>query len=1813
MFGSKFSIVMHTVMQRSFFFRLFIILVVNISWVSVSAQDQTDRNWWFGNGAKGIQFSRPGDTARLVTRSTAGILGYGNAGGAVATDPVSGGLMFYTDGNIVYDATHNPMPDGAGLLGNPSGNQPAVICRLPAPADKNRYYILTNDATSTTPGQIRSTIVDMTLIGNNSFNPNLPAPPLGNVDIIPGKAVDIANLNSESEAMIIIKNPNKTDYWLITQQPGTTTFRVSSITSAGINAPAAGSTPAGTLVAFTATHFAYDSVQSKLLVSPAQQNKNVMVFNFDAVNGTLSFDDDLPNSAVTSPFTTPVIYDAEFSNTANYVYVSRQGDTGTPGVLLQFNRANLIVSVDTIKVPNMVRSYGLRLAPDSSIYHIYQTAVNGPFRVGRITDPDTVANLANYEPLPFGNIDFASKQFPSFLVAQPPVITLDFDYAGTCANSPTTFFPTVDPAADSLHWDFGDGGGVVNAWSPSHTYTQGQTFPVKLTAYLDGDSATVSKDVTITQFDLQLTLVQDTTACSCELKFPKSTTAGKTYPNGSACNNFTLTAQAQGTPGSIQWFGPSGALAGMNTLSLTSVDSAGFYYVIAQDASGTPGCQAYAGVNIREYAVQDPRANIWHFGNGAGLNFNQDFIPATGVDPIPGPATSAEGIATISDQNGQVILTTNGEQVWNHDGTALLPIPPGLEGSQNATQSAFIIPVPGDPTLYYIFVTQEVYPPVAPGYELRYVIYDLKANLGQGGVIDPDNDPSNGVTQVLFTKSTERITGNDNWLIAHEYGNNNFRAYQVTQQGLSAPVISSIGSDHSLAVAENAQGYMKLSGNLLAVALSTPGVSNVVEIFDFDLTSGAVTNFRQVDLNQPAGQVYGIQISGTKLFATTKFSTQAPGASMLYEFAYDSTVGNFISKAAITPQAATGELGAIERGPDGTTYVAVNGSGSLGTIAANQNVDQPSTFKENGQPLSPTVPPGATPTSTLGLPNFIQNIADLAQTPTIAVSGTCEDFPTDFTGSGTDPIDTLTWDFGDGQSQKGANLTSVTHTYSDPGDYTVILRISNRCVGPIDSLTQIRTVTISPQPTVFTGVLELCNGTETMHATDSPETGMTYQWTTGDTTNVVKPPPGNGDYTVTVTSAAGCVNTGETFVVDNRPQVELGPDQTLCEDTGNITLDAQNVSQDITYSWTRNGATFAGSQSQVVVVSTNNPFPAREYKVTLNDSFTGCTITDSVTLVVNPAPAFTPTTIPPSACTVKDGQINLQITTSGVYTYTASGRTGTFTGSDENGPKTINIPGLQAGAYNVIVADQVSGCQDQRTVALSDQAFTTEIERVGTCNDANGQLPVLIKNTPNQATFTYDLLLNGTQPPVASGNQSNNPTEPVNNGNYVVEVTAANCIAVSNTTSITQDPTVRLTVDIDECANPITLEAVLDNPAPANPTFTWTGTGITTPLTTAEIKPPSPNGLNTFRLIVTGTGVCAEDTTFTVNVEKDLKPLISQTDACQDDVFLSASPTGNYVYRWFRNNSGTQLPAGGQQIQVTQADDGMNYRVEMRNTNTGCKLTTDTVVAVLGLLTIEIDNPLACKGTPYTLTSTTNQTPDNLFWELDHKLLTGENSPTLVVSDDREGLFRVTAERTSADASKTCVARDSVSIVVSPVTPGTLPDEGIICPDPSANAETNLKTVTLDPGSGFKTYTWYKDGHLQDETTPTFVATDVGEYRVELVNIFNCPSEDHIVLREECDPQISGPNAFRPDGTNKEFFLYTFFIDETSFEIYIFNRWGEMIFYDNDPDFKWNGGYKNNINQPLPPGTYSYLVKYKSSYRPERGTEEYRGGVVLLR
>lgn len=88
------------------------------------------------------------------------------------------------------------------------------------------------------------------------------------------------------------------------------------------------------------------------------------------------------------------------------------------------------------------------------------------------------------------------------------------------------------------------------------------------------------------------------------------------------------------------------------------------------------------------------------------------------------------------------------------------------------------------------------------------------------------------------------------------------------------------------------------------------------------------------------------------------------------------------------------------------------------------------------------------------------------------------------------------------------------------------------------------------------------------------------------------------------------------------------------------------------------------------------------------------------------------------------------------------------------------------------------------------------------------------------------------------------------------------------------------------------------------------------------------------------------------------------------------------------------------------------------------------------------------------------------------------------------------------------------------------------------------------------------------------------------------------------------PNAFTPDGDglNDDFGPEGIFEGVERFEVYIFDRYGRMIFKSTDPAIRWDGRLPNGDFGP--DGTYTYRMYIKEAY-----SDEYQmtGTVTLLR
>lgn len=1748
------------------FLPLFFIFALSLVPKVSMAQSQAGLRWIFGNTTRTIQFNRFDSSASVVNVPAKAAMGLG--GSVVVTDPASGILQFYSNGQTIYDATNAPMANGTGLSGQPNSNQPVAVALVPG--QTNQYFVITNSANFTTGGTIQYSVVDMAQTGN----PSPSGTPLGAVT---QKNVAVPGLANLSEGMILVPHANGTDFWLITHTQGNTQYNVTLFTPTG---PVSTQTFTGLGLIERVGNFTWNSATNQLAVSPQEANRNVEILDFDPASGSLSLSSTLLNSAVPA-LTTNAIYDVEWSAGGDYIYVSQTGENGATANLLQYDVNNPNATAQSVLPGPIERSFGLTTGLDGAIYHIYQ--VGGQIRIGKITDPDEPAASVNYDPAPFGTTTFDGRQFSSFAVNQQQTITADFTFQGTCANAPTKFFPTVTPPADSVRWSIGPAP-FSTAYSPIHTFDQGGTFQVTLKVFLNGDSTEVTKPVTIRDFNVQVNLVQDTTACPFELPEPIN-------PNGPKCTDpaqcFTLTAEVQGAVApTYTWYGPEGQLPGTG-LELRP-RSAGYYYLVVSDQ----GCETYAGVNIREYLQPDPRANVWYFGD-AGVDFNPLFkTPSTPAVPITDSQMDApEGTATISDRNGNVILYTDGRQVWNKANTLVAT---DIGGDPSSTQSAIVMPVPGDETLYYIFTTQAT-DNAAGTYQMNYSVFDLKLNNGSGGIVDPDENPATPqLFTTLFEKSTERLTGVGEWIIAHEYGNNTFRAYRVTSEGVSSPVISTIGSDHPLTSTDVAEGAMAINNGRLAVTLG-----NTIELFDFDEATGGITNFRTVSA---PSDIYAVGFSpgGEKMFATLK------GSNTIVEYAWDPVAETYNQIGQInTPD----RPGGMQVGPDGTLYVAILGSDALSSIDVNTDPATVSTLQPDAIPLN-----GGT--VGLGLPNFTQIVAQPIQDPFATVSEACVDSPTQFAAGGKDDnIDQFLWTFSDGVTSTERELE---RTFTTPGPYWAELTITNKCEGTYYSPPRFNFQVFPrpPVPPLLNGAPPVvCEPGTTLFAAIPLNPDFDYLWNTGATTDqIVATTPGL--YSVTVTNrVTQCTNQGNVTLLPLFTDFDLGPDLDLCQNqayqinVGIVGIDA--------YEWRRNGVVIPNNPSDpgLQIIDTSVP-GVYTYQVTLTE--VGCQQVDQVTLTVRASPTFTAAGVN-ATCLVNNGAINVQNIAGnpGPFTYYAQSISNPapapITGV---APGSYQITPLAAGSYTVFVVDEVSQCAASQVATVNNTAFTVGLVENGqACHPSIGITATVTPVAPGvlNPPLSYQvldpggaLILSGTSAS-ASFTTGGVPRD----GQYTVTVRdAAGCVA-SSQINVTQNAAHTIAINPPTCPNG-TLQVEAVSPTGAT-TFVWTSNpaGIAGAGSTATLPTVSAN--TSYEVSVTGSGgaFCPATATRTVVATPAVNADFSQSDACLNPVTLTATPNQTGLrYDWLR---GGVLVSIGQTRTIGLSEDQSFYQVRVTNNVNGCQDDSPVrAVRVLGPFSVTMTVPaVLCENTDFVLTATPSRPAAVFQWSRDNDIIPGQNTATL--TDRRAGTYTVRA-------FDVCFSSPDEEVIVPDPLP-TIEVGGLrrICPAPGPVTGRSTTLIPTVAGNAPLTQELFLvNGNTETSvgTGTEFIIDQPGLYRARVTSADGCPAADELEVIVECDPIIAGPNAFRPGSTletNSAFNLITQFITDEDFQIFIFNRWGEMVFESSDRTFRWNGGYNNNAGQILPAGTYAYVVRYRSEFFPDQGVKEKRGGVVLVR
>jgi len=148
-------------------------------------------------------------------------------------------------------------------------------------------------------------------------------------------------------------------------------------------------------------------------------------------------------------------------------------------------------------------------------------------------------------------------------------------------------------------------------------------------------------------------------------------------------------------------------------------------------------------------------------------------------------------------------------------------------------------------------------------------------------------------------------------------------------------------------------------------------------------------------------------------------------------------------------------------------------------------------------------------------------------------------------------------------------------------------------------------------------------------------------------------------------------------------------------------------------------------------------------------------------------------------------------------------------------------------------------------------------------------------------------------------------------------------------------------------------------------------------------------------------------------------------------------------------------------------------------------------------------------------------------------------------------------------------------------------------------------------------YSWdLGDGSTSTELNLNHLYSNInGNYAITLTSstALGCSSSYTITLTYIDNPVFYIPNTFTPDEDqfNQTWGpVFTSGFDPFNFDLFIYNRWGELIWESHDAKERWDGSYgKKGIK--VPSGIYSYKIRFKPTTTDEKVTVS--GSINLMR
>jgi hypothetical protein len=622
-------------------------------------------------------------------------------------------------------------------------------------------------------------------------------------------------------------------------------------------------------------------------------------------------------------------------------------------------------------------------------------------------------------------------------------------------------------------------------------------------------------------------------------------------------------------------------------------------------------------------------------------------------------------------------------------------------------------------------------------------------------------------------------------------------------------------------------------------------------------------------------------------------------------------------------------------------------------------------------------------------------------------------------------------------------------------------------------------------PLVYLGIDQTSCNAITLDATTLG--ASQYQWNSGATSAMLTVAQ-SGTYSVTVSNSNGCTSSDAININISPLNVELGPNQIVCEA---ITLNAGSGYN--TYLWNN------GASTQSIIADHNGT-----YSVTVTNA-NGCTASDNMSVLID-----TPNVDLGNDITICNSTTNLDAG-------------GGYVAYQWNTGETTQSISVGSGTYSVTVTN-ANGCtaSDMVNVNISSNAVVELGNNHATCNSSE-----ILDATVPFGTYQWST---GANAPSITVNES---------GTYSVTVTSQGGCTASDAVMISflPSPTINLGNDISACSV-ATIDAGNQYSA-----YLWSNGSTATNITVTQS--------GTYSVTVTNSVGCTASDMVNINISSNAVVELGNNHAtCNSSEILDATvPFG--TYQWSTganapsitvNESGTYSVTVTSQGGCTASDAVMisflpSPTINLGNDISACSVATidagnqysaylwsngstatNITVTQSGTYSVTVTNSVGCTASDAIyvtinqgnflfslgndITACNSATLSAGFGYSNYAWSNGSNSASITVSES--GTYSVTVSNSSG-----CTATDAVNVTINNTFNFNL-----------GNDISNCSSAVIQAAFGYNSYLWNTG-----ETTPMIVANNSGTYSVTVTNFAGCTASDAVNV-------VISPDTFVELGSN---------------------------------------------------------------------------------